>query len=286
MIKNKNNIINNYFKLYVRINISHCFGGSMYQRFRSMLTKPRSILVYLNDNYKVVLGYLLLLCAIITIPFGINVSLSKGLLTSEYDEINTKLNSIENFKGSIKDGILNIDNSEYVSLTFYNNANVIDIGRKSSPLNSSFQLSLSDDLIEIKIFGVSSSKILIKDISEDFEFSSLDSISISHLLGVINYGFNLSSYKVYSIGVFYFEQVIMYLIVSLILSFVLLLSNKKLMMPLRFRFKVGVYYATYFSIGVLIDQIIGSDYFEILGIIFSIVICIQIFRKASRKTVV
>lgn len=247
----------------------------MFKRINISLTKPKLIGQFINDKKRAIIGYLLLLLLIVTIPVLIKSIVNDKMdlefrLNFESEMISQKLDyQITDFQLSSKDssGIISIDALNGVSLN-----ETISLGSANNDLLSSkpYIFNFTEKDLEFYFGFILINKFSYQDLTlNDVDFGDKNDLDI--ILKAIDqvYLNNKFRYEAVKVSSFYLSELVS--VLFFILISVLIYGMQRPKLKAQYRFSLAVYSFTIFLFSSLLAQLFGINGLKIIGLIWALI---------------
>lgn len=248
----------------------------MFKKFITSLSKPQQTIFFLTDSWFRVIGYLLTITLIISVPPLIKLAIKPEMDMSTYEELKSALKSdwVQQ-PASIVDGTLTMEGLAVTDFGGYN----IYLGERSE-----YQWAVNF------VFGEKELKVYVRDIPvsahryetlalENYDFNTLDNGEITKLSVAIKTVYEKE--KVLLFGeIFgqYFLNVLDYVFVAFMLTIAFYFFNYQLQMNFTLRFKFAFYLSSIYVVMRLLLSLFNLEALNPIAVLITALYHFVAFR--------
>ena len=214
----------------------------MFKRFKASIAHPPQTIFFMKDSWWRIIGYILLVPFLLTLPIVLRSFVSSGMTSADYQAlISTVQTHFRSDHIQIVDGVLIAD--EEISASYEYIHLVVGRGKLSQ---TAINILFDEDSIVMVMTNMEVERISYVDLDLlNHDFSSLNLDDIRTLsFAIRRYIEQQSVIRVMDFMLTYFTGLIDYLFYILMLSLLSMMFITKAHLPMKYRFKLSVYLTT------------------------------------------
>ena len=214
----------------------------MFKRFKASITHPPQTILYMKDSWWRIIGYILLVPFLLTLPFILRSFVSSGMTNDDYQRlISTVQTHFRSEDIEIVDGVLFANETISASYDYLNLA----VGRDEIS-QTAINILFEEDAIVMVMTNMEVNRITYEELELlNHDFSSLDQEDIKELAFALRRFIDQQSVVgVMNFMATYFLGLFDYLFYILMLALLSMFFITKANLPIKYRLKLSVYLTT------------------------------------------
>ncbi len=250
----------------------------MFKRLATSLSRPSKTVFFMKDSWKRVIAYIFLLPLILIIPLLLTRLVDPSMSLTRYDEMTKVIE--EEFRtenASIVDGVLSYETP--INATF-SDLFTLYIGDQDLSRRT-FNFVFEEDGLTFYIAEYEIEHVTYETLNLlNHDFGATDSESLRTINIALKVYIEEQSYIAFvDFSVRYIYDLMDYLFITLLMTFMMLLFTNRVQFPFKLRFKLSVYLSTIWIISEFTLALFHLEQLEVISMLLVYVYHILAYRS-------